>query len=240
MKRMSKNNALSCYPVHCRSILWAAMILLVWGFCLGPAGPAVAVSPEEIITQVQKKYDATGMFKTRFRQESQLKTAGAPDTAEGWLFFKKPSRMRWQYQYPPEQKKEVIADGREVSIYIPQDRMVMVYPLNQVLRSDLVMRFFSGMGRLQTDFTVTWDRPYQIHEPIRIRLKPVKPQPELKHLILTIDPETFLVQALEFSNAYGDHTRMSFTQTQLDIKLAPGFFTFIPPPGVEIVRDKIY
>ena len=211
--------------------------LLVLG--LGQATPGLAMTPEEVVAKVQKQYDATGGFKTRFRQESRLKNQKAGDTAAGLLYFKKPAQMRWEYQTPPAQQKEVIADGREVFIYMPQDKTVMIYPMQQVLRSDLVMRFFSGIGELRRDFTVAWQTPYQGYGPMKILLKPVKAQPELQELILTIDPYTYLVQTLEFSNAYGDVTRMNFSGTQLNVALAPGLFKFTPPPGVQVVREKM-
>jgi outer membrane lipoprotein carrier protein len=217
---------------------WRFILLLAIGLTYGLVCQGWAITPEEVVTQVQKQYDSTGVFKTRFRQESKLKSQSGGDTAEGLLYFKKPSQMRWDYQSPAAQKKEVIADGREVYIYIPQDKTVMVYPMKQVMRSDLVMRFFSGIGELQRDFTVSWNTPYQGSGPMRILLKPVKTQPDLKDLVLTIDPQTYLVQTLEFSNAYGDFTRMSFSGTQLNVSLEPGFFKFTPPPGVQVVREK--
>ena len=215
------------------------IVLLALGLGLGQVSQGWAITPEEVITQVQKQYDSTGVFKTRFRQESKLKSQAAGDSAEGLLYFKKPSQMRWDYQSPAAQKKEVIADGRDVFIYIPQDKTVMVYPMKQVMRSDLVMRFFSGIGDIQRDFTVGWHTPYQGSGPMRILLKPTKAQPDLKDLVLTIDPTTNLVQTLEFTNAYGDFTRMNFSGTQLNVSLDPNFFKFTPPPGVQVVRDKM-
>jgi outer membrane lipoprotein carrier protein len=215
------------------------IVLLALGLGLGQVSQGWAITPEEVITQVQKQYDSTGVFKTRFRQESKLKSQAAGDSAEGLLYFKKPSQMRWDYQSPAAQKKEVIADGRDVYIYIPQDKTVMAYPMKQVMRSDLVMRFFSGIGDIQRDFTVGWHTPYQGSGPMRILLKPTKAQPDLKDLVLTIDPTTNLVQTLEFTNAYGDFTRMNFSGTQLNVSLDPNFFKFTPPPGVQVVRDKM-
>ena len=74
---------------------------------------------------------------------------------------------------------------------------------------------------------------------MRILLKPTKAQPDLKDLVLTIDPHTYLVQTLEFTNAYGDFTRMNFSGTQLNVSLDPNFFKFTPPPGVQVVREKM-
>ena len=122
------------------------------------AGGRREVTPEAVMTRVQTQYDKAGGFQARFRQESRLKAAGASDSAVGWMYFKKPSRMRWQYETPPEQKKEIVSDGRLVWMYMPADALVMVYKIDQVLRSDLVMRFFSGIGQFQKDFTVSWQR----------------------------------------------------------------------------------
>jgi outer membrane lipoprotein-sorting protein len=59
----------------------------------------------------------------------------------------------------------------------------------------------------------------------------------LKVLTLTINPRTFVVEKLEFASAVGEETRFTFTQSQLDVRLAPDFFTFTPPPGVQVVKE---
>jgi len=216
--------------------------LLVLSILIFPStltSPALALTPQEVVAQVQRKYDITGAFKAYFRQESCLRASGITDTAEGWVYFRKPCQMRWEYQKPPGQRKEVISDGKQVWIYIAQDHMVMVYPLNQVLRSDLVMRFFSGLGKLQKDFTIAWRSPFREGQPLKIDLRPVTPQPELQWLALTIDPQSYVVQALEFANAYGDQTQITFSQLQHNIQLKSDFFTFTPPLGVEVIKDTM-
>ncbi|OPX20310.1 MAG: hypothetical protein BZ151_04640 [Desulfobacca sp. 4484_104] len=219
---------------------WSARLMLPVLISLSTlAIPAFALTPQEVVARVQQKYDITGAFKAYFRQESRLRTSGTTDTAEGLVYFRKPCQMRWEYQKPPGQRKEVISDGQQVWIYIPQDHMVMVYPLGQVLRSDLVMRFFSGLGELQKDFNIAWRRPYQEGRPLKIDLRPVTPQPELQWLALTVDPQSYVVQALEFANAYGDQTYITFNQLQLNVQLKSDFFSFTPPPGVEVVTDSM-
>lgn len=213
--------------------IWLGTLMLLWGGNFAQA----AISPEEIVAKVQAQYDKSGGLKTRFRQESRLKAVNHTDVAEGWMYFQKPSRMRWQYESPPDQKKELISDGKQMWMYIPQDSLVMVYPIHQVLRSDLVMRFFSGMGQFQKDFQISWRRPPELGQPYVIDCLPRQPQPELKVLTLTINPSTYMVEKLEFANALGEETRFTFTQSQLDVRLAPNFFTFTPPPGVQVVKE---
>jgi outer membrane lipoprotein carrier protein len=214
-------------------LLLLSLLILV----LSPLAGVGAESPEEVMKQVQARYDKTGAFQARFQQESHLTAMQQTDSAAGWVYFQKPSRMLWKYELPTEQKKQVVSDGRLVWMYMPQDHLVMVYKLNQVLRSDLVMRFFSGIGQFQKDFNVSWKQPPKEGESLVIDLFPKKEQPELKRLTLTINPRTFLVDRLEFANALGEETRFVFSQTNLDVKLGPDFFTFTPPPGVQVVRE---
>ncbi len=218
-----------------RKICLAFLALLVG---LQPLAAAGEVTPDAVLSRVQAIYDKAGGFQARFRQESHLKAAGTSESAAGWMYFMKPCRMRWQYETPPDQKKEIVSDGRLVWMYMPADSMVMVYKLDQVLRSDLVMRFFSGMGQFQKDFKVSWQRPPQEGENYVIDLFPQKEQPELKRLTLTINPNTYLVEKLEFTNALGEDSRFTFTRVKLEVPLGRAFFTFTPPPGVQVVRQS--
>ncbi|MEJ2671104.1 MAG: outer membrane lipoprotein carrier protein LolA [Deltaproteobacteria bacterium] len=217
-----------------RKILLVTMALLA---CLWPLGAAAEVTPAMVISRVQTLYDKAGGFQARFLQVSRVKAAGASDSAAGWMYFKRPCRMRWQYETPPEQKKEIISDGRLVWMYMPADSMVMVYKLDKVLRSDLVMRFFSGIGLVQKDFNISWERPPKEGTNYVIDLFPKKSQPELKRLTLSINPDTYLVEQLNFSNALGEESRFTFTQIKLGVPFGPAFFTFKPPPGVQVIRQ---
>jgi outer membrane lipoprotein carrier protein len=213
------------------------LLLLSIFLVLAPLTVLGADSPEAVMKKVQAKYDQTGVFKARFQQVSRLKSMHQTDSAAGWMYFQKPCRMKWLYEFPAEQKKEVVSDGRLVWMYMPQDNLVMVYKLNQVLRSDLVMRFFSGIGQFQKDFKVSWAHPPREGEPLVIDLFPKKEQPELKRLTLTINPRTYLVDKLAFANALGEETHFTFSQVNPKVKLEPDFFSFKPPPGVQVVRQ---
>ncbi len=209
-----------------------ALLVQAW-----PAAAQGVVDPSEVMTRVQQRYDRAGSFKTWFKQETRQPGARHGDKASGVMYFQQPSRMRWEYQKPPDQRKEVISDGRQVWIYIPDDALVLVYPLNQVLRSDLVLRFFSGIGDVQNDFQISWQRPPEPGANYVIKLEPFQRQAELQRLILTIDPFTHIVHKLEFSNALGEVTRFDFSGTILGVNKPPRFFTFVPPPGVQVVRE---
>lgn len=223
-----------------RTTKFAVITVILMLTLMGWSWPALSQptpEPSEVMAKVQEKYDQAGSFKTGFRQETRQLETGQRDTASGVMYFQKPSRMRWEYQSPPDQKKEVVSDGHQVWMYIPEDALVMVYPLNQVLRSDLVLRFFSGIGKVQEEFRLSWERPPRSGASYVISLVPRQPQAELKSLILTINPYTHIVENLEFSNALGETTHFAFSGTSLGVRRPPQFFTFTPPPGVQVVRE---
>jgi outer membrane lipoprotein carrier protein len=216
-----------------------ALVTLCLVMMLGAwtAAAQSADDPAGIMAKVQEKYDKAGGFKTWFSQETKAPGTGQGERASGVMFFQRPNRMRWQYETPLDQKKEVISDGNQVWIYIPDDAVAMVYPLKQMLRSDLVLRFFSGIGEVTQDFHLTWQRPPAPGANYIIRLDPRQPQAELKRLVLSVNPQTLLVENLEFSNAIGEETSFAFSRTALGIKPAANFFTFTPPPGVQVVKE---
>ncbi len=184
--------------------------LFLLGLLAAGPGPAWGLTPEEVITKLQQQYDRTGAFQAHFRQESKLPGESGAEAAEGQVYFQKPTRMRWLYEFPAEQKKEVVTDGVKVWIYLPQEHLVTIYALKSVLRSDLVMRFFSGIGQISREFTLAWKRPPEKGGAYIIDLVPKTPQPELIRLTLTINPQTYLVERLEFTNQAKEEIRYAF------------------------------
>ena len=65
---------------------------------LSPLAGVAAEGPEEVMKQVQATYDKTGTFQARFQQESRLTALHETDSAAGWVYFQKPSRMLWKYR----------------------------------------------------------------------------------------------------------------------------------------------
>ena len=73
------------------------------------------------------------------------------------------------------------------------------------------------MGQFQKDFTISWQRPPREGASFVIDLVPKKEQPELNRLTLTINPATYLVEKLDFTNALGEESRFTFTQVKLKV-----------------------
>ena len=104
-------------------------------------------------TALQKNYDATVDFVADFRQETEVKTLNRSLKASGKLSFKRPGKMLWRYDEPKGQF--VLADGKHLYFYQPEQNQVIKSPLKNAFRGDIPLSFLLGLGNLKKDFNAT-------------------------------------------------------------------------------------
>ena len=102
---------------------------------------------------MQKNYDATTDFVADFRQETEVKTLNRSLKASGKLSFKRPGKMLWRYDEPKGQF--VLADGKHLYFYQPEQNQVIKSPLKNAFRGDIPLSFLLGLGNLKKDFNAT-------------------------------------------------------------------------------------
>ena len=96
-------------------------------------------SGDQIVDSLQKNYDATVDFVADFRQETEVKTLNRKLKASGKLYFKRPGKMLWRYEEPKGQF--VLADGKNLYFYQPEQNQVIKSPLKNAFRSDIPLSF---------------------------------------------------------------------------------------------------
>src|SRR5918995_6146003 len=132
------------------------LAVLVIALSLAAQGWSVAAefkSAEQIVDGLQKNYDATIDFVADFRQETQVKTLNRTLKAWGKLSFKRPGKMLWRYEEPKGQF--VLADGKNLHFYQPEQNQIIKSPLKNAFRSDIPLSFLIGIGNLKRDFNAT-------------------------------------------------------------------------------------
>ena len=70
------------------------------------------------------------------------------------MFVKKPGKMRWNYKSPEE--KVFVSDGRQIQLYVPADKQVMISPVPADDQATSAVLFLMGKGNLTRDFTVSY------------------------------------------------------------------------------------
>jgi outer membrane lipoprotein carrier protein len=114
---------------------------------------AETASADAVLDRLQRNYEATADFVADFRQETQVKTLDRSLKTSGKVTFKRPGKMLWRYDAPKDQF--VLADGKHLYFYQPEQNQIIKSPLKNAFRSDIPLSFLLGLGNLKKDFSAT-------------------------------------------------------------------------------------
>lgn len=206
---------------------------------------AEAISLDEIVSRIQKKYEETQGFTADFEQATQLAAFRKEQVSSGKVFMKKPGRMRWEYQNP--EKQLIVSDGETLWIYNAGLHQVIENKLSKAYDSKTPGLFLTGMGKLKEDFQIRFspDVP-QASEggspsgtgPYIMELRPKDPQLQqnLSRLVITIHPKSYLVEKSVAYDPLGNVTALHFSNIRINAELPLSLFKFQVPKGAERIK----
>lgn len=200
-----------------------------------PAGAAPPLPLSDLMVKMQEAYDGTTDLKATFVQETLIKSVKMKQREEGIVYFKKPQQMVWDYKKP--KVKKLVVTTTKAWFYVPQDNAVYVQDVNKVLKSQLAVRFLSGIGKLRDDFDIAYadgDKGVDQQGHYKLILKPRKADPGMDHLRMTVDGNTFQIQECRFSDNLGNDTRLQFRNIKINSGLPDRLFSFKPPPKADV------
>src|SRR5215204_5725412 len=85
-----------------------------------PAAAGARLDVKAVVAEVQKRYDGAADFRARFTQTLTSTALGRKTNSSGEVMFKKPGRMRWDYEKP--EKSSYVTDGGVLWLYEPDDK----------------------------------------------------------------------------------------------------------------------
>lgn len=237
----------------CKPLLVVTVLLLLF-----TAGPCLAAStdtsspivPATLVLQLQKKYQQLRSLELDFDQATQ--TGGRIKQGSGNATFYRPSDqpppgkgiMRWNYLEPTPQT--IINDGRELSIYTPQDKQLIISPV-QDLESDITYAIFTGTRGLLDEFTASpGDALFLLNQAPAgvesVMLTPREPHPQVKRVQLWLDRENVLYRLL-LEDHFGALTELTFTNVRFntlradDRQQVRSLLNIDLVPGTETIRQ---
>lgn len=204
---------------------------------LAPSVPSLAQSPpaRDVAAALQKKYDGIRDFSADFTQTTEGGVLRRKPVAErGTVFVKKPGRMRWNYKSPEE--KVFVSDGRQIQLYVPADKQVIVSPLPTDDRATSAILFLMGRGNLTRDFNVSYGQGGTDNTYV-LRLDPKTRQAEYDWLQLTVDRASLQIKELTAGDQQGGRSTFRFTNFKENPGVADKTFAFTAPPGTDVVKS---
>ena len=175
---------------------------------------------------------------------TQVVTAPARDTqaarsksSSGTFEFSRPGKFRFHYQKPFEQT--IVADGQTLWLFdvdlnqvtsrkqsatlgSTPAALIASAPDLRALQADFVLQAAPDKDGLQWVLATPKAKAGQLQS-VRVGLRAKDPVPELA--------------ALEILDSFGQRSLLSFSQVEINPKLAADTFSFKPPAGAELLRQ---
>jgi outer membrane lipoprotein carrier protein len=190
---------------------------------------------QEVMSEIQSRYEKTNDFEADFIQEYISKVMRQPNRGEGKVYFKKKGMMRWDYTVP---NQKFVSDGHTLWYYQPEEKQVLVTDVLSVLKEKTPLAFLAGEGNLSRDFNLLNlnESVSQKEDNYVIELAPKEPIATLSKLTLTVDKKTYIVLQADVFDGFGNLTRTRFINTKTNVGVSNSFFQFAIPPGTEVIK----
>jgi outer membrane lipoprotein carrier protein len=203
--------------------------------------PAPAVTPaaarldvKTVVAEVQKRYDSAADFRARFTQTLNSAALGRKTNSSGEVMFKKPGRMRWDYEKPD--KSSYVTDGGVLWLYEPDDKQAFKQDLKGS-QLPAALAFLTGKGKLAVEFDIAFAGkvPYGSQGDYVLSLSPKTPQAQVKAILFVVDPKTYDVRESVITDAQGNTNDLVFADIRVNNRLPETLFHFTPPAGVRVI-----
>jgi len=196
---------------------------------------AFCATGQEVLNEIQNRYEKTNDFEASFIQEYIGKGIGQSSRGEGKVYFKKKGMMRWDYTVP---NQKLVSDGHTLWYYQPEEKQVLVSDVSSILKEKTPLAFLAGEGNLSRDFNFL-----NLNESVSakednyvIELTPKEPMGTLSKLVLTADKKTYTVLQADVFDGLGNLTRTRFINIKTNVGVSQSLFQFVAPPGTEVIK----
>jgi outer membrane lipoprotein carrier protein len=210
------------------------LVFLSFVILMTSPAPAKAEAPSlaAIITGMQERYEKIRDFRAGFVQTSTIRATNRTEREEGIVHFKKPLRMRWEYQRPAG--KLFITNPEQAWLYLPEDRVVYVQETQKMLANRVAHKFITGLGRISEEFDVALgEKDRRGH--FRLTLTPKEPQAEVEKILLLVEGKSFDILQFTVIDFSRNSTSVEFQNLTFNINPPERLFRFRIPAGVETV-----
>src|SRR5688572_32349071 len=217
-----------------RIILVVSLVMISAALSRGPSGSFAAESnsAESIVDRLQKTYDAGADFVADFRQETAVKTLNRSLKAVGKVSFKRPGRMLWRYDEPKGQF--VLADGKHLYFYQPEQNQVIKSPLKNAFRGDIPLSFLLGLGNLKKEFNATLKATEE--NSYVLRLEPKGEAGGYSEILVGVSKSSSDILWVSVRDAVNNLTTLRFANMRKGVGLKDSLFQVQIPKGADVVE----
>jgi len=210
-----------------KTLLIASWLIL----CFAGSGPAQA---ESASMKLQNFFKQVKSMKADFNQSIVSESKPNVEKSSGVLQMERPGKFRWDYNSP--YKQQIVADGKKLWIYDIEMEQVIVKPLDLVLGNTPAV-LLSGNADIADKFDVEQITDSDSDEKglFWMQLTPKQEESGFESLLLAFMGNK--LRTMELKDAFGQVTRIMFSNMVINPDINPAFFQFKVPAGVDVISD---
>ena len=215
--------------MHAPTLLFALL-------AAAPAGSAGKLEVGAVVDKVQRRYDSATDFRARFTQTLTSAAMGRKTNSAGAVMFKKPGRMRWDYDKP--ERASYVSDGNTLWLYEPDDQQAFKQSLSKS-QLPAALAFLTGTGKLanRVRHHAGREEPYAAAGEYVLALSPKVAEPQVKALLFVVDPKTFDVRESVITDSQGNTNDLTFADIKTNTKVARQRLPVVAPVRARRVID---
>ncbi|MCE3252907.1 MAG: lolA [Cellvibrio sp.] len=192
---------------------------------------AIHAADDQAAAQLRKQLDAMNSLQGDFVQTTYDKKGVEQETSSGNFMLMRPGKFYWKTLEPMQQL--LVSNNKTIWLYDPDLETVNERAFTDDLRETPALLLSADIEQLRKSFTVTRDEKEKTVE--KYTLTPKVTEGMFQHLTLVFNANQLTEFAIQ--DSLGQLTRCVLTNVQRNKTLPEEKFFFIPPEGVEILKD---
>ncbi len=206
----------------------AARILVLHAPVLAALLLVAAGASASPTSEVEKYLSGLATWSADFTQTIDDGHGKVVRSAAGKLYLQKPGKFRWDYSQPSEQV--ILADGKQIWFYDKDLQQANVRDMDASLANTPAV-LLSGAGSLSSQFDVTALPPSDGLEWFQL----IPKHPDTDFQLVRIGFRSGELASMFLADKLNQVTQLTFTNPKRNAKFAADLFTFVPPPGVDVI-----
>lgn len=237
---------------------WLTAMLLAastLGLALGTTSSAAAEQTGQFVRLFEARYRAARTLQATFFEEYK-DNAQIVRTEAGTAYFRRPGKMRWEYESP--EKDIFLVDGKNAWFYVPGDHTVMRVPAKQSSDWRTPLALLAGEMKVsrvcaRVDFAEQEKPKGEANVLLRCRVRGTPSDPDRAAtddaaapkggqddiVLFEIGRQTGELSRLVIRQSGGIQVEFRFAKWQMNPAVPEAMFHFQVPVGVAIVNGEL-
>jgi len=206
--------------------------------------PQTANEVSALISRMEARYRSARTLEAAFL-ERYSEGGRLLRSESGTAYFRRPGRMRWEYQAP--EKDLFLVDGKTAWFYVPADHTVTRVPAKQSTDFRTPLALLAGemkLSRVCSRVDLASSEKAQTEDGVLLHcvLRGTKDSDSGSAIqdavFFEVDPTSGELARILVRQSDGVELEFRFSNWQFDPQLPPSMFRFDAPPGVAIVKGE--